>query len=150
MRKLFIALVVSALVGGAAAATDETNVMSVVHQWVDGFNKGDMKSMAATCADQTSIIDDFAPHEWHGVGACSKWSSDFQAFTHAGEITEPAVTVGKPWHIDVKADRAYVVAPTTFSFKQKGKPVMEKGIVTMALQKTATAWRITGWAWADH
>ena len=30
------------------------------------------------------------------------------------------------------------------------KPVMEKGIVTMALQKNATVWRIAGWAWADH
>ena len=150
MRALFITLAVSAFVAGPAAATDKTDVMSVVHQWVDGFNKGDMKSMEATCADQTSIIDDFAPHEWHGTGACSKWSSDFQAFAQAGALTEPAVTVGKPWHIDVKADRAYVVAPTTFSFKQKGKPVMEKGIVTMALQKNATVWRITGWAWADH
>jgi len=104
MRKLFITLAVSVLVAGPAAATDKTDVMSVVHQWVDGFNKGEMKSMGAKCADQTSIIDDIAPHEWHGAGACSKWSSDFQAFTQAGEITEPAVTVGKPWHIDVKAD----------------------------------------------
>jgi len=150
MRTSFIALTASVLVAGPAAATDKTDVMSVVHQWVDSFNKGDMKSMGATCADQTSIIDDFAPHEWHGAGACSKWSSDFQAFAQAGELTEPAVTVGKPWHVEVKADRAYVVAPTTFSFKQKGNPVMEKGVVTMALQKNASVWRITGWAWADH
>ena len=150
MRSLFIMLAASALLADTAVAADEANVMSVIHQWVDGFNRGDMNSMAATCAEQTAIIDDFAPHEWHGAGACSKWSSDFQAFTHAGEITEPVVTVGKPWHVDVKADRAYVVAPTAFSFKQKGKPVMEKGIVTMALQKQSTTWRITGWAWADH
>jgi|ERR1700733_862826 len=150
MRKLLFTLAVAALAAGTAAATDKTDVMSVVHQWVDSFNKGDMKSMGATCADQTSIIDDFAPHEWHGAGACSKWSSDFQVFAQAGEVTESAVTVGKPWHIEVKADRAYVVAPTTYSFKQKGKPVMEKGIVTMALQKSSIGWRITGWAWADH
>jgi hypothetical protein len=134
MRALFITLAVSAFVTGPAAATDKTDVMSVVHQWVDSFNKGDMKSMGATCADQTSIIDDFAPHEWHGAGACTKWSSDFQAFARAGELTEPAVTVAKPWHIDVKSDRAYVVAPTTFSYKQKGKPVMEKGIVTIGVR----------------
>jgi ketosteroid isomerase-like protein len=150
MHKSFIALTVFVLVAGSAAATDKTDVMSVVHQWVDAFNKGDMQSMGAACADQASIIDDFPPHEWHGAGACSKWSSDFQAFTHAAVITDPIVTVGKPWHIDVTADRAYVVAPTTFSFKQKGKPVKEAGIITVTLQKSAAVWRMTGWAWADH
>ena len=140
----------SVLVAGPAAATDKTDVMSVLHQWVDNFNKGDLKSMVASCADQAAIIDDFPPHEWHGAGACTKWSTDFHAFTQTSEITEPAVTLGKPWHIDVTADRAYVVAPTTFSFKQKGKPVLQKGIITVSLQKSAAAWRMTGWAWADH
>jgi hypothetical protein len=96
------------------------------------------------------FIDDFAPHEWHGAGACAKWSRDFLAFTKAGEITEPAVTVGKPWHVNVTVDHAYVVAPTTFSYKQKGKPVLDKGVVTMAMHKDGSAWHITGWAWADH
>jgi ketosteroid isomerase-like protein len=150
MHKLLIALTVSVLVAGPATATDKTDVMSVIHQWEGAFNKGDMKSMSAACADQTSIIDDFPPHEWHGAGACSKWSSDFQAFTQARVITDPAVTVGKPWHIDVTADLAYVVAPTTFSFKEKGKPVKETGIITVTLQKSAAVWRMTGWAWADH
>jgi ketosteroid isomerase-like protein len=150
MRKLLLTLAVSALLAGPAAATDKTDVMAVIHQWVDGFNKGDMKAMAATCADQASIIDDIAPHEWHGAGACTQWSSDFQAFAQAAAMTEPAVTVGKPWHINVNGDRAYVVAPTTVSYQQKGKAVVEKAIVTMALQKNGAAWRITGWAWADH
>ena len=150
MYKSFIALTASVLVAGPVAASDKTDVMSVVHQWVDSFNKGDMKSMGAECADRTSIIDDFPPHLWNGAGACSKWSSDFQAFTQTGEITDPTVTVGKPWHIDVTANVAYVVAPTTFSFKRKGKPVKEQGIITVTLQKGAAVWRMTGWAWADH
>lgn len=150
MHKLFIVLALTVLAAGPAIATDKTDVMSAVHQWLDSFNKGDMKSMAAVCADQASIIDDFPPHEWHGAGACSQWSSDFQAFTQTSEITESVVSVGKPWHVDVTGDRAYVVAPTTYSFKQKGKPIMEKGIVTVAMQKSPAGWRMTGWAWADH
>ena len=150
MHNLFIALAVSMLAAGPAAATDRADAMSVVHQWVNSFNKGDMKAMAATCADQASIIDDFPPHVWHGAGACANWSGDFQAFTKAGDITDPTVTVGKPWHIDVTADLAYVVAPTTFSFKQKGKPVTEGGVLTAILQKSAAGWRFIAWAWADH
>jgi len=150
MHRIFITLAVALLAAGPAAASEKTDVMMLVHQFVDGFNKGDTKTAMAACADQTSIIDEFPPHEWHGAGACSKWSNDFQAYAQAGEMTDPAVTVAKPWHIDVTADRAYVVAPTTFSFKQKGKPVMERGIVTMTLQKNGAVWRITGWAWADR
>ena len=40
-------------------------------QFIDGFNKGDVKSALAACADQVSIIDEFAPYEWHGAGACA-------------------------------------------------------------------------------
>jgi ketosteroid isomerase-like protein len=124
--------------------------MSVVRQWVDGFDKGDFASMVSTCTDDASIIDDFPPHEWHGAGNCAKWSSDFQDFVKAADITAPAVTPGKPWHVDITADRAYVVAPTTFSHKEQGKPVMEKGIVVVAMQKGAAGWHIAGWAWADR
>jgi ketosteroid isomerase-like protein len=150
MHRLLIAVSAALLAAGPVAAKDKTDVMSVLHQWVDAFDKGDMKSMTATCADDASIIDDFPPHEWHGPGSCAKWSSDFQDFAKAGNITAPVVTVGKPWHVDITADRAYVVAPTSFSFKQKGKPVLEKGIVAVAMQKGAAGWHITGWAWADH
>jgi ketosteroid isomerase-like protein len=150
VHRLYIALTLFVLAAGPAVASDKTDVMSVIHQWVDAFNKGDMKSMGTACAEQTSIIDDFPPHEWHGAGACSKWSSDFQAFTQTVVITDPTVTVGKPRHMEVTADRAYVVAPTTFSFNQKGKPVKDKGIITVALQKGAAGWRMTGWAWADQ
>jgi ketosteroid isomerase-like protein len=150
MYKLLIAFSAFVLVAGPAAASDKTDVMSVVHQWLDAFNKGDMKAMGAECADQMSIIDDFPPHVWNGTGACSKWSSDFQAFIQAGEITAPTVAIGKPWHVDVTGNAAYVVAPTTFSFKRKGKPVKEQGIITVSLQKGAAVWRMTGWAWADH
>jgi hypothetical protein len=42
--------------------------MSVVNHVVVAFNKSDAKT-AAACGEQTSIIDEFPPHEWHGAGA---------------------------------------------------------------------------------
>jgi len=32
----------------------------------------------------------------------------------------------------------------------QGKPVTEQGVWTFAPQKLAAAWRIAGWAWAQH
>jgi hypothetical protein len=49
----------------------------------------------------------------------------------------------------VAGDRAYVVVPANYDYKQKGKKVSEKGATfTAALQKGAAGWRITGWAWS--
>jgi hypothetical protein len=59
------------------------------------------------------------------------------------------VTLGKPRHLDVRADRAYVVLPATMSFKHHGKQVTQTGATwTVALRKLDDGWRITAWAWA--
>jgi len=150
MYRIFMALTAGILLAAPAAAADKTDVISVVRHWVAAFNQGDMQTMAATCTDQASIIDDFPPHVWTGAGACAKWASDFQDFVKTTGSSDPAVTVGKPWHVDVTADLAYVVAPTSYTFKQKGTPVQQGGVVTIALQKGSTGWQVIGWAWADH
>jgi ketosteroid isomerase-like protein len=141
------ATVASAQTPGSA----QTAVVAVMRQFVDGFNKGDMKVMAAACAEQASILDEFPPHEWHGAGACAKWAGDYEADAKRNGITDGVVTLSKPTHVDVTGDRAYVVVPANYSFKLKGKPVSEVGsIITLALQKSPAGWKITGWAWAKH
>lgn len=129
----------------------QTAVLASIHQFVDGFNKGDTKMAAAACADETSILDEFPPHEWHGAGACAKWLDDFDADAKKNGITDGVVKLGKPSHVDVSSDYAYVVVPANYTFKQKGKPVREIGsIITLSLRKSPTGWLITGWAWAKH
>jgi len=107
--------------------------------------------LRSACADEVSIIDEFSPYEWHGAGACAKWSSDYDADAKKNGITEGHVTLSKPSHIDVVGDRAYVVGPANYAYKEKGKSVKEVGSVfTIALQKSTSGWRIIGWAWAKH
>jgi hypothetical protein len=155
VHKIFVALAAAAVTAIAvapqtAAASEETDVMAAVFQWVDGFNKGDMKAAVAACAAETSIIDNIPPHEWHGAGACSKWATDFSAYAHRNGITDWAVTPGKPRHVTITDDRAYVVVPATYMGKEHGKPVTESGSIwTLALQNGRTGWRITGWAWTS-
>ena len=149
MQKILIVLAVVVLAAAATVASDKTDVMTVVRQFVDSFNKGDMKTAAAACAEQTSIIDEFAPYEWHGAGACSQWMNDYDADAKKNGITDGVVTLGPPRHIDVTGDRAYVVVSANYTFKQKGKLVKETGsLLTIALQKGDAGWRISGWAWS--
>ncbi len=148
MKTIFISLTIAILAAAPAIATEESDVMAPVHQFIDGFNKGDTKTALAACAEQTSIIDEFPPHEWHGAGACSNWANDFDADAKKNGITDGVVTLSKPRHADVTADRAYLVIPADYSFKQNGKQMKETGSsLTVALQKGTDGWRIVGWAW---
>jgi len=132
-------------------ASATADVMAVVRQFVDGFNKGDLKMLLAACAEEPSIIDDFPPHEWHGAGACARWSSDYDADARKNGITDGFVSIGKPFHVDVTGDRAYIVGPADYVYKLKGKPVKEIGSVfTLTLQDGSAGWRITGWSWAKR
>ncbi|MGZ6338626.1 MAG: hypothetical protein ACXWSL_21860 [Bdellovibrionota bacterium] len=154
MKRMLIPLTLATFAAYSTAqapGSAQTAVLAPVHQFVDGFNKGDTKKFLAACADQTSILDEFPPHEWHGTGACAKWASDFDADAKKNGITDGVVTLSNPSHVDITADRAYVVIPANYTFKQKGKPISEAGsIITLTLQKSPAGWRITGWSWAKH
>lgn len=149
--KILFALAFTVAATLPAFATDKTDVITTVNKFVESFNKGDMKAMAATCAEQASIIDEFPPYEWHGAGACAKWTDDYDADAKKNGIIDGGVTLGTPRHVDVTADRAYVVVGANYKYKQNGKAVQETGsTLTIALQKTDGVWRMTGWAWAKH
>ena len=154
MHRMLIALSLAVLATFSTAQTSgsaQTAVLAPINQFVDGLNKGDTKTAVAACADETSILDEFPPHEWHGAGACAKWVSDFDADAKKNAITDGVVTLGEALHVDINSDYAYVVIPANYTFKQKGKTVSEVGsIITLSLQKIPTGWRITGWAWAKH
>lgn len=146
MRGLFfgIALV---LTSTSHALADANDPMASVRQYVDHFNKGDAKAMAATCAVPASILDGLPPHSWQGPTACEDWYRDVIAAGEREGATGYFVTLGTPWHVDVTGERAYVVVPATMTFQLHGKPTTQSGSVfTVALRKLTDGWRIAGWA----
>lgn len=154
MRRILIAFAVAAAFSCAAtsqqkpATSEKSAVMAPIHQFVDGFNKGDTKSALAACADQTAIIDEFPPHTWTGSGACAQWASAFDADSKKNGVTDGKVTLGVAKHVDITGDRAYVIVPATYSYKQNGKPMKEMGSsLTLVLQRGGDGWRIIAWTW---
>jgi ketosteroid isomerase-like protein len=151
MHKILIGVAAALLFQASPAVAQKTEVMAVIKQFIDGFNKGDINSALATCAEQTSIIDEFAPYEWHGTGSCARWAADFDADAKKRGITDGVVTIATPRHFAADGDRAYAVYPATYEYKLNGKPVKQSGAtLTVALQKTAPGWRITGWTWSTN
>jgi ketosteroid isomerase-like protein len=149
LLNILVALAATLLIVGPVAASEQDDVMKAVHQWVDSLNKGDIKAAVAACAEETSIVDEFPPHEWHGPGVCSRWATELEAYNRKIGLTDGVVTLRKARRIDVGVDRAYVIVPADFHFKQNGKAGEELGaLFTVALQKGQMGWRITGWAWS--
>ena len=50
--------------------------MGAVLQYVDAFNNGDPKAMAAACANPMQILDGMSPHVWQGPTAAEDWWTD--------------------------------------------------------------------------
>ena len=150
MRSMLLGFALLAtLATNPAAAAEPDDVKARVQAFVDAFNKGDNDQMKALCADETAILDEFPPYEWHGAGACLKWGEDYVKDAEKNGITDGGVKLDRFRHADVSGDRAYVVASATYSFKRKGKPVVEKDAAfSFALHKQAGGWRITAWSWA--
>jgi len=148
MKRILLVLAACILGRSSPAVAQQEDVMAAVNRFGMGYNKGDVKMMNSACAEQTSIVDEFPPHEWHGAGACATWFKDYGTDAQKNGITEGQVTLGKPSHVDVTGDRAYVVVPASYTFKMKGAPMKEVGAsLTIALRKDKSGWRITGWTW---
>ncbi len=145
------ALTLALMALSPCAAAAQAGPMDAVHRFVDAFNKGDVTAAAASCADQTSIIDEFAPYEWHGAGACTRWMGDYDADARRNGITGGVVTLGAPRHVDISGDRAYIVVPADYAYAKKGTPVKEvASTLTIALAKSGGGWKMVGWAWAKR
>lgn len=151
MYTMLIALTLAFAPHPQATGSQSAAVMAPINQFVDAFNKADMKAALAACTDVTSIIDEFPPHEWHGAGACAKWLADYDADATKNGIKNGVVKLMSARHVDVTASRAYVVMVADYLYWQNGKPLQESGSTfTFALRKTDAGWRIIGWAWAKN
>lgn len=123
--------------------------LAAVSQYINAFNKGDAKGMAATFANDGSILDGMPPHLWLGPSATQDWYRDVLIEGEQHGASDYFITPGEPLHNNITGDSAYVVVPATMTFKVQGQQVRQTGAVfTVALRKLAGGWRIAAWAWA--
>lgn len=150
MRKPILVLMISLLVLSTMWAAD-SEVTAPIHQFIDGFNSGDTTSAyAAYATGDIMIVDEFAPFHWFGPRAAQAWAADLDKLMKAEHGTDARVKYGPPTRTEVEGDSAYVVVPTTYMYKQQGKPMVEKGQMTFVLQSQAGAWKIIAWTWAGE
>jgi len=135
------------LTPGAAFAAD-AQLMAPINQFIDSFNKGDAAAAEAAHAKEgVVIVDEPAPHLWQGAGAFKAWAADLEKDGKAQGVTDQAVKISSPTREEVADDRAYVIVPAVYTFKQKGAAMREQAQMTYTLRKGADGWKITSWTW---
>lgn len=104
-----------------ATSSGQRDPLAVVQQYMNAFNKGDVKAMAACFAVPGNILDGMAPHVWSGATATQDWYRDALAEAEHLGVTDYFGALGEPLHNTVTGDAAYVVLPATMTFNIKGK-----------------------------
>jgi hypothetical protein len=137
-----------AVSSGLAFGTEKDDVVAAVHKYVDNLDKPEIA--LALCDSHVSILDEFPPHEWHGPTACADWWKALNAYNAENGITDGDAPLGTPLTVEVTGDRAYFVAPMTYTYKKRGNPVKESAAFAVALKRTQGGWRITAWAYSKQ
>lgn len=148
MRSLLFSLIcLTALSAASDAAGADPELAAPIRQFIDSFNKADMKAAAATHATDVVIIDEPAPHLWRGPGAFGAWGGDLGKDSASRGRTEESVTIGAATREEVAGDSAYVIVPATYAFKEKGVAMREVAQMTFILKRGAGGWKIAAWTW---
>lgn len=149
MRRIILAMLVNVLLAVAAMANAAGDVTAPIHQFIDGFNTGDVKSAFAACAGgDIIIVDEFAPHRWVGPHAAQEWAADYDKHAAALGVSDGSVKYGAPTRAEIEGDVAYVIVPTIYRYQQHGHPLVEEGQMTFVLHAEAGGWKISGWTWS--
>lgn len=135
------------LLAPTTAMAADAQVMAPIRQFIDSFNKGDVKAAEATHAADAVIVDEAPPFVWKSPGAFQAWLADLTKDDKARGRTDGAVALGAPTREEVAGDTAYVIVPADYTFKDKGVPMHEPSQMTYSLRKTASGWKITSWTW---
>jgi len=104
-----------------------SNDPMAVRQYVDAFNNGDPKAMAAACDDPMQILDGMSPHVWQGSTAAEDWWRDVLAEGEHVGASGYHINLGEPRHVDLTDEYGYVVVPATMTFNLRGTPVTQTG-----------------------
>jgi ketosteroid isomerase-like protein len=149
MKQVVIALLALVLCASPAVFASQDDVTAPLRQFIDGFNTGDVQSAFAQYASgAVTIVDEFAPHIWTGPDAAHQWADAYDKHARATGVTDGKVTYGKATRTEVDGNVAYVIMPTVYVYKERGKPLREEGQMTVVLNHEAGGWKIRSWTWS--
>lgn len=150
MKSIFALTAGAVLLLASAAQAGSAGVEATVRQFGDAFNKGDITAVKALHSAAPTITDEVSPYNWSGPNAFETWLADLGKAEAAEGKTGGQARVGTPTRELVSGDHAYVIAPSTYTFKQKGVTLREVAQMTFVMVKGSQGWKITAWTWTGR
>lgn len=124
-------------------------VMRPVNGAIAEINADNARGLSSYFASNAVVVDDLAPFTWQGPDASTRWLGDRDDYDALGRITNWRAVAHDPMTVYIdKNVTAYVVVPVIVSADFRGTPVRRPRILTVALQYTEGAWKITSASWA--
>lgn len=134
----------------ATPALADPVVQAPIRAMEAAFNAGNVAAAKATHVAAPSILDEVtAPFIWMGPSAFDDWIATLGRSEAERGRTGGHVTFGPATRETVEGDRAYVILPSRYTFRQRGRAMQETGTITFALTKQDTVWKIAAWAWTS-
>lgn len=146
MKHMLLAVCAGLLLSTVAVAQD---VNAPIKKMLDAFNTGDVAAIKSVyAAGDISITDEVPPYHWSGASANDTWLGDLEKYEKSQGFSEARVGYATSVRTEINGDTAYVVVPTTYSWKQNGKAMTEEAHMTFVLHKEGEGWKISTWTWS--
>lgn len=150
MLALFRSAAAATLLAATPAYAADTAIEAPIRAMVVAFNAGDVAAAKATHVAAPMILDEpTAPFAWSGPTAFDDWIAALGKSEADAGKTGGRVALGPVTRESVMGDRAYVLVPSTYTFRQKGRTLRETGTMTFALVRQAADWKIQAWTWSS-
>jgi hypothetical protein len=130
-----------------AHARPTADPVTAVRQYIDAFNKGDVKAMAACFAVSGSILDGLAPHVWHGPAACQDWYRDVLVAAEHEGATDNLVTIALRCTPTLPARVRMWWFPQPWRSKYTASRLRNRVRSLRSLRQHDDGWRIAARAW---
>ncbi|MDB5441984.1 MAG: hypothetical protein JWP73_360 [Phenylobacterium sp.] len=151
MRRILLAAIAAAALGGPAAAAEspaEAELTSALNRFADLVNKGDAPGALAYFVANPSITEDLAPYHWSGPKAGVDWLNGMAANAEKAGMANIQMRFMPATMVQITGLRGYAVIPgeLTYIFKD-GAIRHAQGHITAAAEKFAAGWRFEALTW---
>lgn len=143
-------IVAAALLSAGPALAGDARVERPIRQMEQGFNSGNVALARSAHVAAPVIVDDVTPHLWSGAGSFDRWLGDLTRSEKAQGKSNGVVALGQAVDERVSGSRAYVVMPSTYTYKRGGKTVRDDGTIAFVLIGNKAGWKIAAWTWANR
>jgi len=137
------------ILSAPAASAATPAVLAPIAAIVRLSNAGDRAAFLKLFTPDAVVVDNFAPYRFAPPNGPAKWYDGFGKDAAASGSTDGVISTRTPKYVHVTGDRAWIVMPTDYRYKLKGKPELETGWLVFTESRVRGTWLITSMSWAE-